>query len=1228
MRRVSLSLALACAFAVTACSQGAKAPGNTGSAKGVLGQYFYLAVPSPAGGTIVSTDGRINCQPDGTGCGDAVYHQTQYAWNTSVTLTANAMTGYTFKGWAGDCFGSRVAANVCTFTGSDAATDYLAVAVFQNNNQPKPPADTTAGRIYGYVFDSAGTPKAAGGVVVALRDANPANVVTFSAGAGSLSKQPGSTIVTVNLGAPSSVAAGNYFTVVPNELAGNSDVAFKAGGYAILSASANGQTFTYDDATRNLSAAAYVSSAAKTFSSAISLQAAASGANGSYVFELAPGTYSLTADDGNMPAKYTSAAAQLVTLPTIKDAGCVLGNYVPTAGVATAPGCLLKLANVTVGNVGGYVAPGAVTARSGGAATKYLAGFSTLSSPTTVAMTCTPPAGGAFVKWEQTAGPTAIDTSAWAASATLTLPKVADLLNQVIDPVKCPLGRGSLTLTSDTGVTLRNAAFGCGVRNFVAQGRGTFLSVNKQAAGEMQYSFRCDCTDANGIPVGGTTNVQLMSFVNSNPGNINAQSVAASGGQPAVVGPASKGASGTRAQMAAGTIAIADQAAGTYNWQLCTNSNVATTWSCTAASVTVNDATTRNPWFVVPNTATWKTAGSSYYLWDGNVGGAVLVVRGNPWGGALNTCGNCHQPNTPGGTDAKFSGAPTTQWNDWVGSKHNQIMIDGGSGTHYTSSCFPCHTLGYDAAVSNGGWDDVAASQGMTGLSATYALPDFTFEGPTTQIFFGSMPAALQKVSMIQCENCHGPAPAQTTQSFSGASHTGSLSSKVCAFCHDGGHHGLYSQWVNTGHGNLAGAQGEGPNHGRDQNHCARCHFAQGFIEYVDAIKSGNPDRMGDVPPAGAPVGALTAPILCASYATAVTDTCPNGLTTNLLTVNNVEPVSCQTCHDPHSLELRITGADSDTSTGGAGLLVAGGFKITNGGSGSICAVCHNSRNGVLGALAPNPNPGNASGAAYVGIAGVMAQHNDATPLTSDSRTIPAGTAPAQAFGMTGPHTPSQADVYYAGNGYLLGQSMPKQPNYHQDPNWFADTCVECHVRRFTAETAEWGTVVNHSFEVDANTCISCHGVDKLTPRQTLVAGKMTAYLSSLTTVLKSAGIVIVNGSKNGGAAADYNLTTNAVTITAVAVSGDRPLTLDFTMSNGDKVTGCNIDKIFNDAPKTIPTLYTVSGTVKTYANVAKSMYNYALIKNDNSSGVHNLPFVDAMFDAMINHLDTGTIPK
>ena len=126
MRRWTLGWALA-ACAITAAGCGGDSKGPTGAAKGISGQYYYLAVAPAAGGTITSADTAIACKSDGTGCGDATYHQTKFAWATPVVLTATALTGFQFDSWSGDCSGTT---NVCTL-GTGAATEYSVVAVFK-----------------------------------------------------------------------------------------------------------------------------------------------------------------------------------------------------------------------------------------------------------------------------------------------------------------------------------------------------------------------------------------------------------------------------------------------------------------------------------------------------------------------------------------------------------------------------------------------------------------------------------------------------------------------------------------------------------------------------------------------------------------------------------------------------------------------------------------------------------------------------------------------------------------------------------------------------------------------------------------------------------------------------------------------------------------------------------------------------------------------------------------
>lgn len=96
-----------------------------GTAKGVAGEFYYVTVVRPSGGTIFSTDGRIRCGVDGDVCGDAK-GQTRYAWNETVTLTAVAAPGFKFDGWAADCVGK----DACVISTARLRADSTVVAAF------------------------------------------------------------------------------------------------------------------------------------------------------------------------------------------------------------------------------------------------------------------------------------------------------------------------------------------------------------------------------------------------------------------------------------------------------------------------------------------------------------------------------------------------------------------------------------------------------------------------------------------------------------------------------------------------------------------------------------------------------------------------------------------------------------------------------------------------------------------------------------------------------------------------------------------------------------------------------------------------------------------------------------------------------------------------------------------------------------------------------------------
>jgi ssDNA-binding Zn-finger/Zn-ribbon topoisomerase 1 len=157
----------------------------------------------------------------------------------------------------------------------------------------------------------------------------------------------------------------------------------------------------------------------------------------------------------------------------------------------------------------------------------------------------------------------------------------------------------------------------------------------------------------------------------------------------------------------------------------------------------------------------------------------------------------------------------------------------------------------------------------------------------------------------IQCENCHGP---QNSDAHGQTAARVSLSSDVCGSCHgEPARHGRFQQWQLSGHANFETAISEGTNAS-----CAKCHSAQGFMQWGDK-----------------------------GYASTAT--------INVTwTADEVQPQTCVVCHDPH--------AEGTTSSAGTNAqmrvqnntpVLDAGFAATNVGKAAECITCHNSRRGL-----------------------------------------------------------------------------------------------------------------------------------------------------------------------------------------------------------------------------------------------------------------------------------------
>jgi hypothetical protein len=574
---------------------------------------------------------------------------------------------------------------------------------------------------------------------------------------------------------------------------------------------------------------------------------------------------------------------------------------------------------------------------------------------------------------------------------------------------------------------------------------------------------------------------------------------------------------------------IANDAPGaSYNWSL----------SAPAGSQTaLDDKTLKNPSFIPDLTGSYTLTNGTTSL-ALNVGTYVGVDEPN------HGCAKCHE-----------GGQGGDQVTEWRGTGHATLFHDGieGKVDHYSGDCIRCHTVGYNDATlaDNGGFDDVARKDGWS-FPATPAAGEYD-----------KMPADLKYLASIQCENCHGP----------GSDHGASLitpskdlkSANVCGTCHDAPpFHTLFSLWSQSAHSkrDLALQVGTVDARGATAAHCGRCHTSQGFDAYLPQLVAGKGDQK----------------LLEDDGVTPADVTYMTGLG---MTNASVEPTTCQTCHDPHSLKLNLEG---DVP------LLAAGFGVFGVGEGSLCMSCHNTRNGL---------------------------HDDAH--------LPAD--------YSAPHTPSQTDVLMGQNAYFVKVG---DLSAHAA---IGDTCVQCHVR--LVPTALGSATSNHTFAADTTICAKCHGDGVTGAAQQakadqgiadLKAGIEGDVLKTLTAAVGAGKFTIVAYDPTtdwysaygvSPAPAVPNIDIAAVPtkveieeihgVTGFKLTLPAPVTITFKDSKGVS------SKDVTSAEVHFQLSGLLVGTGNPYAAssvLVKAAWNYWLIVGDGSKAIHNPDFVYGIIDA------------
>jgi len=290
-------------------------------------------------------------------------------------------------------------------------------------------------------------------------------------------------------------------------------------------------------------------------------------------------------------------------------------------------------------------------------------------------------------------------------------------------------------------------------------------------------------------------------------------------------------------------------------------------------------------------------------------------------------------------------------------------------------------------------------------------------------------------------------------------------------------------------------------------------------------------------------------------------------------TVDETFPQTCVTCHDPHDIgtttgvgtnaRVRISGNTPD--------LIAG-FQVFGAGRGALCMTCHNSRRGL---------------------------RNDATfeDLVGTSEVARA------------PHGSSQTDVLMGENAFFVNTGV------RGSHSLIADTCVMCHMESTPPPDLlsynQGGT--NHTFFASPDICADCHGeIINAETIQSIVG----AVLDDLTGLIEEGWREVLEEQIAAGNTIDLDGDATIADADDIAqivfgeFRGRQALTVVLT---DDTVLGpfrIPDIEVLRPAPMPAVALEDVADP-----DLLKAGWNWNLVNNDGSRGVHNPSFVLQVLD-------------
>jgi hypothetical protein len=307
----------------------------------------------------------------------------------------------------------------------------------------------------------------------------------------------------------------------------------------------------------------------------------------------------------------------------------------------------------------------------------------------------------------------------------------------------------------------------------------------------------------------------------------------------------------------------------------------------------------------------------------------------------------------------------------------------------------------------------------------------------------------------------------------------------------------------------------------------------------------------------------------------------PTGSIQVTWTEDEAHPQTCVTCHDPHSIGTTSGGNTNATVriSGNTPQLIAG-FTAYGVGRGAICMTCHNSRRGLRN---------DSTWPQYVG--------------TSES--------------VRAAHGSAQTDVLMGENAYLV------MTGFRGNHSFLEDSCVKCHMEETPPPDIlaynQGGT--NHTFYAALDICENCHGPGF---EASAIQDGIEDTLHLLQAELEAGWNAVIDEQLGLGNTIDFNGDLQVADPSEI-------LGLEFTEYHGRQALAVTTANgpfgpyRLSDIDVVDPGMV-VLGALYAFASdeLPQAGWNWTLVHNDSSLGIHNPTYAYQVLGAGLNALGGG----